>query len=774
LFSFIAALAAALVGSDSLPPVHHGTRGQLEVEPPRIEESAIRIDGVLDEAEWGRAAVLKSFTQLEPVEGASASERTDVLVFYTPEALYFGVRARARETSSIRASLAERDRIGSDDHILFLLDTYLDRQRAFSFAVNPRGVQQDGIFTESPGRRISEQVDLAPDFHFESAGNLTPEGYTLEIRIPFSSLKFPASQPLRWGLHVVRHIPATGAWESWAPLSRDRAHTLAQGGILVGLQGLERGRLVEVNPVATGKRESGGQLATGGRGFEPELGLNLKLGLSSAVTLDATLNPDFSQIEADVGQITVNERFAIQYPEKRPFFLEGAELFSTPETLVHTRTIANPYGGLKLTGTAGGLSFGALGTLDESGRDERGASARVGIARVRRNLPGGASVGILATERSSEDVYNRVAAVDGEARFGGLYTATGQAAGSWTGDADGGRSALLLRAALDRTGRYWGFLYQLRDVPADFRSRTGYIRRVGISEGLAANRFTYYPAPGGAVESVTTRVSVNRIFAGRDLWTLSDPLEGTLNARVTLAIRGNQRLTAGLGRRFFNLDPAAYAGYRVLGADGTETTADRVIDPRISGLPSLSLEASSSALRTLTLAAEARREETPIFAEGSRGVEWSGGGSARLQPSPGIRLEGGLRASIIDRLEDGSRYSTALLPRIRAEYQITRAAFLRVVAQYTLEEVDLLRGPEGTPFRTSDGSTLRIRRGERILEGDSQPNPLRADLLFGYQPSPGTVLYLGYGREVEDPQGLRPTEPRWQGLFVKLSYLLRP
>jgi hypothetical protein len=770
-----AAWAVLAAGGDSVS-VHHGTGGDLTVRPPRLEAAGLVVDGRLSEPAWAAAAVLASFTQLEPVEGAPASERTEVLVFFTPDAIHLGIRARAADPTAVRASFAERDRIGADDHVLILLDTYHDRQRAFAFAVNPRGVQQDGVFTENPGRRLGEQVDLAPDFHFDSAGRLTPEGYEVEIRIPFRSLKFPTSERQRWGLQVVRHVSSTGAWESWAPLSRNRAHTLAQSGTLE-IHGITRGRHLEINPVATARREVGRGPALPGEGTVlTEGGLNLKVGLTSALTLDATVNPDFSQIEADAGQITANERFAIQYPEKRPFFLEGADLFATAEPLVHTRTIVSPHGGGKLTGTVAGTSIGVLGALDQAAAHEPAGPARVGIARLRRSLGTGASLGALVTERSDAQAYNRVGGLDGQAQFGGVYTLSGQVARSWSGDGDRERAASLARASLDRTGRHWGFLYTLRDVPADFEARTGHIRRRGVSDLLAVNRWTVYPAAGGVLESWTTRVSVNRLWEEGALRAGGAAIEGGAALRSTVALRGNQRATLGVGRRFFHLRPEAYAGYRVLRGDGSSIPAGLLVDPSLEGLPSVFVEASSSALRTLTASAEVRREETPIFAEGSRGLEWSGAASVRVQPIPPVRLEGSVRAATIDRVDDRSRYSTSLLPRLRLEVQLTRAAFVRAVGQYAYEEVDLLRAPDGTPFRLEDGAALRMRRGERIREGEPLPQPVRADLLFGLQPSPGTVLFLGYGREADEGEARRDGQPEraWRGAFLKVSYLFRP
>jgi hypothetical protein len=783
--------------------IYSGSERQLAVDAPRFEEAGITLDGDLSEPFWSEAATLTNFTQLEPAEGASASERTEVLLFYTPQALYIGVRAYVSNPSRLRATLADRDKITQDDHIQILLDTFNDRRRAYALFVNPLGIQQDGIYSEASGRRREERTDFSPDFIFDSRGRVTAEGYVVEMRIPFKSLKFSSPKLQTWGINVIRRIAATGAEEAWAPLSRSNPSRLEQGGTIVGIRELRPGALIEINPTATGKRE--GEVQDDRfrhNGVESDLGVNLKYGVTSNLTLDATINPDFSQIEADAGQITTNERFAISFPEKRPFFLEGAEIFATPEPLVYTRAIVDPAGGAKLTGKVGAISIGYLGAVDESPLNGGTTSysptperAIFNIARLQRDIGTGTSVGMLLTDREAGDEYNRVASVDARTRLRSVYTWQAQLAGAqtrvWrqdTGGADTARigddrvavaqkdmSGHLFSTALDRSGRNWGFRFQVKDISDEFRARSGFVRRLGVTDFFYVQRLTFFGKPGALLESWGPFFIGNRIYDGRDFWDGEDPNEGSANLRMNFNLRGNNRVSLGYANRFFVLDPSRYRRYRYVdGAEIARTGEDAVFAIReMEGLDGFSAEVNSSYFKTLSAKAEVKWEETPIFAEGTRGAQWSVEGEMGIRPTDALRLEATLRHARIDR-QDGSFYSRATLPRLRVEYQLSRSIFLRAVGQYSLEEVDLLRAPDGTPYLYAD-APLRIRGGQLRAAEDLQTNPLRLDLLFSYQPSPGTVVFLGYGREMTDNEAFRfsPLEPRADGLFAKVSYLFR-
>ena len=340
-------------------------------------------------------------------------------MFYSARAIHFGIIAGAKNPSTIRATLADRDNIGSDDRVTIYLDTFDDRRRAFMFGVNPLGVQEDGVRTEgavSAGNIFGGSVDLNPDYLFDSKGQVGKDGYVVEVRIPFKSLRFPGSGPQRWGINVVRDVASTGYRDTWTDVRRASASFLAQSGRMEGIQNVERGVVTELQPFVTATWA--GELDSSGEQFnrddvEPDAGLNLRFGFPE-LSLDATINPDFSQVESDVGLVTVNERFALFIPEKRPFFLEGIELFSTPNQLVYTRRIVSPIAGAKLTGKLGRYSVAYLTAVD----DTSGEEALFNVARLRADFGGSSLLGLSVTDRRQGATFNTVAAGDVRYVFG--------------------------------------------------------------------------------------------------------------------------------------------------------------------------------------------------------------------------------------------------------------------------------------------------------------------------------------------------------------------
>ncbi len=325
---------------------YSGRQNQLRVAIPRIEATAT-IDGELDEPAWAGAARLTDFSVYSPVDGAPAEEATEVLVWYSPAAIYFGIRAQAAP-DSVRATLSSRDRIQSDDSIQIFLSTYNDGRQAFVFGVNPLGVQSDGTLVEGPrttgalfgtlqtGRG---ETDLSADYVFDSKGHLTDDGYTVEVRIPFKSLRYQSTSSQDWGLNVIRLVQSRGHEHSWTPARREGNSFLAQSGTLAGLTGLRPGLVLDLTPVVTSKVN--GSPAPGGDwtydAEAPEVGGNVRWGVTPNLTLNGTVNPDFSQVESDAGQFTFDPRSALFFPEKRPFFLDGIEQFDTPNRLIYTR-----------------------------------------------------------------------------------------------------------------------------------------------------------------------------------------------------------------------------------------------------------------------------------------------------------------------------------------------------------------------------------------------------------------------------------------------------
>ena len=483
------AAAAALLGPGPADRIYDGAAGDLTVATPRMADAHIRVDGVLDDDAWQQAAVLGSFTQYDPVEGIPASQKTEVMVLVDGDAIYFGVKAYDDHPDGIRATMAERDEFDrSDDYVRFVLDTFDDQRRAYVFTVNPLGVQHDGIWNEGGGGggrgHMGPPIDDNPDFLWESSGKLADWGYELEVRIPFKSLRFPELPEQSWGLQVIRKISRNGYQESWAPISNNIANQLTQAGKLTGLRDLDAGLFMELNPVLTGKRIGTVDEDTDVFGYqspEADFGLNATYGLTSNLTLDATYNPDFSQVEADAGQISVNERFGLYFPEKRPFFLEGTEIFNLPKQLVYTRSIANPIAGAKMTGKVGAWQMGYLGAVDKS-FDADVANTVANIVRVRRDLGAASTMGMVYTDRTTHaDEYNRVAGADARLVLAQRYTVTLLGATSFTAEPDSAMSVgTLWSGRVERAGRAVCFTAEVEDSNDGFDAGSGFLRRTGI------------------------------------------------------------------------------------------------------------------------------------------------------------------------------------------------------------------------------------------------------------------------------------------------------
>ena len=308
----------------------------------------------------------------------------------------------------------------------------------------------------------------------------------------------------------MRDVRRTGYQDTWTDARRANASFLTQSGAIEGLHDLKRGVVTEIQPFITAAANGAADPATGGfarDNVDPSAGANLKLGFTN-MALDATVNPDFSQVESDAGLVTVNERFALFLPERRPFFLEGIELFSTPNQLVYTRQVVDPIAGAKLTGKFGKLNVAYLGAVDDAGSRD----ALFNIARFRRDLGGTSAAGLTYTDRIEGSDYNRVIAGDARIIFGRLYFVQGQAGGSFTRDGPAPGTHPVWEAEFDRTGRGWGFNYQVNALGDGFETRSGFVPRNNIVSVHGFNRFTLYGGRGALMENFTTFFGPTRIW----------------------------------------------------------------------------------------------------------------------------------------------------------------------------------------------------------------------------------------------------------------------
>jgi hypothetical protein len=769
--------AAALLQDSTL--VYAGRANRTHVDVPRIDTVAT-IDGNLDEPVWKRAARLTEFSQYQPVDGRPSAEPTEVLVWYAPDAIYFGIRAREIHGNVVRATHANRDNIDSEDQVQILLDTDNARQIAFLFGVNPYGVQQDGTrsaqFAGGAGgpsatgggfrtiNPLEGSVDLNPDYFFESKGRLVEGGYEVEVRIPFKSLRYQDAKVQSWGIHILRRVQHSGFQDTWAPAIRANANFLAQSGTLDGLHDLKRGLVLEATPTLTAKADRVDTVANGSYQRKSELGGDARWGIRQNLTLSGTLNPDFSQVEADVGQVLLNERFALFYPEKRPFFLDGLELFDSPNQLIYTRQIVAPLGGVKLAGKLGGTNIASMVVADDRAYSWGGNhSPLFGVSRIRYDFGSSNTLGAVLTAREDGGSYSRVAASDFRFYHSKLYFAQFQVASSWTDSLGNRRNGSLYQADWDRTGRAWGFHYTLRSLDPGFNAAAGFVNRTGIIETRAFNRLSFYGDQSALVQTYGSFFGLDRIWnnagAGHGL------AEGSESIQPTATIRGGWQLSGALTHSYFAFDPSLYAGLTVQRSVGTliDTAAFTVPPPEKDELGA-SFRVTTPTYRIFSGTAGITESRVPIFREAAPGNSSEIDAGLDLRPTTAIRGSFQLSRLTIARKSDGSRFSSETIPRIKVEYQISPPIFLRLVGQYAARSRSALRDRDGNPMLVNG-----------VLDTGETTNEFSTDWLFSYRPVPGTLVYLGYGSTLDEPREFRFQDLRRtrDGFFGKISYLFR-
>jgi hypothetical protein len=774
---FTALIAVALLQDSA---VYDGRANRVHIDVPRID-TLVNIDGSLEEGVWRRAARLTGFSQYQPVDGRPAAEPTEVLVWYSPDAIYFGIRARELHGNVVRATHANRDNIDSEDQIQILLDTDNSRQIAFLFGVNPYGVQQDGTrsaqFAGGAGgasatgggfRNINPlegSVDLNPDYFFESKGRLVDGGYEVEMRIPFKSLRYQDARVQSWGLHILRRVQHSGFQDTWAPAIRANANFLAQSGTLDGLHDLRRGLVLEATPTMTAHADRSPTLGNR-RDYQKkaDIGGDIRWGIRQNLTLNGTINPDFSQVEADIGQVLLNERFALFYPEKRPFFLDGLELFDSPNQLIYTRQIVSPKGGVKLTGKLAGLNIASIVAADDKQYSWTGAhSPLFGVSRLRYDFGSNNTLGGVLTAREDGADFSRIAAADFRFYHSKLYFAQFQAAQSWTDSSRNHLNGSLLQGDWDRTGRAWGFHYTLRSLDPDFKAASGFVNRTGIIETRAFNRLSLYGAQGALLQTFSSFFGLDRIWNNaRNGHGLA---ESTESITPTASIRGGWQLSGALTHSYFAFDPSLYAGLTVQRSTGgvADTSAFVVPGPEKNELGG-SLSLTTPTYRHFGGTASITRGQVPIFREAAPGSSSRIDAALDVRPTTAVRSSFQFSRLTIARKPDGSRFSSETIPRVKIEYQVSPPIFLRLVAQYAARSRSSLRDRNGDPILVNG-----------ILDTGETTNEFSTDWLFSYRPVPGTLVYLGYGSTLDEPREFRfqNLQRTRDGFFGKISYLFR-
>ncbi|MDQ6872273.1 MAG: carbohydrate binding family 9 domain-containing protein [Gemmatimonadota bacterium] len=768
--------AAHLLGLTLGATTYVGRENQLHVRIPRIAAD-VTVDGVLDEPVWQQADVLTGFSEFSPRDGIPAADSTQVLVWYSSTAVYFGIRA-FEVHGAVHATLADRDKIAADDNVQILLGTFHDHRQAYVFGVNPLGVQMDGTIVEqgqvltggwTPTLSGRVAPDLSQDFVFTSKGRLTDYGYEIEIRIPLKSIKFQAGDEQSWDLNIVREVQHSGSEDSWVPAKRANASFLSQSGTLDGLTGLTRGLVLDVNPSVT-EKVSGAPSASGW-GYDraaPQVGGRVQWGITNTLTLNAAVNPDFAEVESDAGQFVIDPRQALYFPEKRPFFLEGLDAFNTPHDLIYTRRIVKPDAALKLTGKVTGTSIGLLSAADDrslspSGRDR----AIYNVIRAQRDVGGQSRLGMAYTDRVLGGNYNRVADVDGRLVFGEVYSASFQGAGSVDNTNGVTRNAPLWEGVFSRNGKRFGLRYVLTGISEDFRAGSGFIGRPGIVHAGVDHHASWFGERGAKVETLTGDILLDDQWQYSHFTRRGDAQDKKFHLSGSAGLRGGWNVGVGFYLETFGFDQGLYSAYRILAPTGD--TLPFTGRPRIT---------NHDYVFSLVTPQWSRFSANLLYVGGQdeNFFEWAQANIDLVQlgisvrPSDRARVYGTLDYQDYWRRSDHSLAGRNMIPRVKLEYQITRAIFMRLVGEYDLSEHADLRDETRTNYPLIIGGRLATALRSRSLHGD---------YLFSYQPTPGTVLFVGYGSQADGVPD--PTQRfNWQPLkrtsdyfFVKYSYLLR-
>jgi hypothetical protein len=685
---------------------------------------------------------LTEFRQRDPNDGDPASEATTAYIAYDRDNLYVAFVCRDRDPGRIRARLSKRDAIAQDDQVLVMLDTFHDRRRSYLFAVNPLGVQADALSSE--GR----DDDFSFDAVWRASGRLTPEGFVALMTIPFKSLRISNDAGALWGLAVSRVIPRNSEQSFWPHISRRIEGITQQFATIERPERVSGGRNVQLIPY--GAMSKGRYLdASTSRfltPFDGNAGVDAKVVLRDAITVDLAVNPDFSQVESDQPQVAVNQRFELFYPEKRPFFLESASTFryvrtastdpttrNVPEMLFFSRRIQNPRFGARVTGKAGPWSFGTI-LSDDRGFTGGSPRADIVVGRLQRELGGQSTVGLFVTSRELGQESNRVGALDVRWKLTPNWVFAGQAVASTTRRTDGSTvSGPAYNASLFYSSRRMLYSAFYSDRSPDFRAALGFVPRTDIRQIEQYGEYRWRPRRGPVVAfGPNTYVRLNWNRAGQlQEWIVRYPFEVHLKGRTQVFLRRVE-------------SSELFRGVDLRGHIQT-------------------INVTTEWLKWLSISEGYEWGVTPnYFPPAGTAPHVANSTSVTLgltyRPTPRLRQDLTYLRSAM-RMPDGGRVFTNNIARATTNYQFTRELFIRAILDYNTVDPDPLR--------------VRLAHDERVA----------ADVLLTYQLGPSTALYAGYtsGRQNLAPGDIdhpatrisRATTEVGRQFLMKVSYLWR-
>jgi len=719
---------------------------------------------------------IDGFVQRDPKDGSPISQKTEVYLGYTDQNLYVVCVCFDSEPDKIRAHMVRREQINDDDQFGFVLDTFSDRKNGLFFYVNPFGVQQDGIWNDF------QEPDYSYDMLWNSLGKVTSQGFVVWFEIPFRSLRFPRNPEQTWGIFFERDIRRNFEFSFYPHISSNTQGWLSQETHADGLKKISPGRNIQFVPYGSLRSfrglddRPGGVPHFVGKSFEPRAGLDSKIVLKDSLVFDATLNPDFAQVESDEPQVTVNQRFEVFFPEKRPFFLENAGYFATPINLVFTRRIADPDYGLRLTGKQGPWSIGAFFADDKSpGKSVApadplsGAKAYFGVLRVNHDIGKQSTIGFIYTDRELATVSstactdnrcivgsNRVGGIDAKITFSPTWYTTAQALVSSTdfnnGFHKGGPDFWEYVEHSTRKVEY-NVLYQ--DTSEGFQTETGFFRRPDIRRFSQFALYRFRPE------------GKHLVWHGPGLFTINNwdhkgtRLEWFANANYRFQFQrqvffgffgnlGHERLRpsdfsplpdnrdyAHHHSGFF-LQSAFFKQVSMNGEIGwgTDTNFDAPLIPAPPGPPVAG---------------------PPVLAQSSYAQIF-----LTVRPTGKLTIDNTYLLTRLRSLSSGPNIFNNHIIRSKWNYQFTREFSLRFIGQYAA----VLANQNLTSLQTTKN--------------------FNADLLFTYLLHPGTAVYVGYNSNLQnlDPSlsqdsngNLLHVPNRFMNdgrqIFVKVSYLFR-
>ncbi|MGH9804473.1 MAG: DUF5916 domain-containing protein, partial [Candidatus Acidiferrales bacterium] len=690
--------------------------------PPTLEDFAgMRPNGEVD----GKLAKVEGLIQRIPRNGQPASQRTEVYLGYDDENLYVIFVCFDTEPQHIRARLGRREDVFSDDVVEVMLDTFNDKRRAYAFVTTPRGIQRDAIWTEGQG------FDGSFDTLWHTRGQITGEGYLAWFSIPFKSLRFPSTPQQTWGIILRRDIPRVNESSLWPHVSSEVEGRLNQAATLRGLENISPGRNLQFIPYASFRSfrapdfRDRAQPRFAEEAGEVQAGLDAKIIFQDSLVLDVTANPDFAQVESDEPQVTVNQRFEVFFPEKRPFFLENAGYFATPLNLVFTRRIADPRLGARLTGKRGPYAIGALVVDDEApgklappGDPLHGSRALVSILRGSRDFFRQSSLGFIYAGRELEASYNRVAGLDGRFKFAENWVANFQGVTSWTRGLDASRSTgPAYDVEVVRDGRQFYYFTGFSSISPGFVTQLGFVPRTDVRHWRQFASYKFRPEGKGLIAwgpESNTEVVYDHQSTRLDL-TQDTEFGAELMGRTFFFV-------------FYNWDRE-----RLRPVDFGVLAANRDFERNRKGF---SME--TAYWRWLTLAGNYSWGTRINFAppdgeEPSLADVTAATAVVTLRPLTSLLVDNRYLHTRLTHRGDGRNVFNNHIIRSNWNWQFTREFSLRVILQYDA----LLANPEHTALETRKN--------------------FNADFLFTYLLHPGTAIFIGYNGNA---QNLDP------GLFV--------